>query len=76
MKPFQPPVAPYVVAVPMDDYLHHTRTDWSDDDLTARAEQRWQDMHGEFTNTDNPSCILLTEAQAAEWRDGATTENP
>ncbi len=70
MTPFQPPVPPQVVAVPMDDYLNYTRTDWSAAKLTARAKRRWVQMRGEFTNKDNPSYIRLTEAEYQAWKDG------
>ena len=70
MTPFQPPVPPQVVAVPMDSYLHHTHTNWTNEQLTARAREYWTALRGEFTNSDNPAYVLLTEEQAQAWRAG------
>ena len=72
MTPFQPPVPPQVVAVPMKDYLNHTRTHQSNETLTLRARTRWQVMRGEFTHDDNPAYVLLTEEEYQAWKTGVT----
>jgi hypothetical protein len=70
MSEFQPPVPPQVVAVPMKDYLNHTNTYWSNDQLTQLAKRRWEAANGEAKKGHAPSYVLLTEEQAQAWRGG------
>lgn len=55
-----------VVALAMDDYLHHTRTDWSAKRLTARAKRLWGD--GVWADKVPAGTAYLSADELQRWR--------